>query len=382
MKTPFIDTLGDLEIRVDLRPLRESWFVSKKVGTLKQILRRWRRLLGGSGSGSGSARIEPFHGYVVPPGEVVVVMFGFEHEERGGLPQVYLQGERIEPRTFTEDATYEVLVLSQNVGEIQIRGRHLLAGVDKGEGEASIDISMGVRLHDPSLLMKEVGLKEAGDPEQFNANVSDRVGKQLRDFLVGRSDGEVEGVRLWSEGVHLWSEDQGHLISQIIHYLRLENIGLLANMNYIFFERRFPRSLYEIALQFINAEQSVSDYLAAGRGIDDEHLRAFLQKLSAALTRSTDRDGVTLLKILYQLNLPEKKAVVDWLDDLGLVMAAKFVSDLYQGDYPDTEVYLTQQVLLQVVRNPWLTWGEWLRDFREDPITRLRLIERRLEQVR
>lgn len=360
MDPTYSERLDNLEIRSSLLAARELYFVGTR-GVLARIGQRLRSLVGHPGNDF------LFLGYVVPPGEIVIVMFGFEHEDAGGIPNVFWQGEKIEPHMFRSDVTHQVAVLSEHAGYVMISGEDELAAVSEGEkAHLSLSVPIRVSLQNPvSLLRRFLRLEKA--PDQFNRDINEWIVSIVKNIVASYT--------------HLWAGDRDAVLSDLTRQLgeRLAEVGLSVDVDGVSFIRQYPERLYEIVLEFRVAEHSAQDFLKEEKSGD---LYAFFHKVVDRRNARTDKDGVALFTVLTEASPHEKKMIAAWLDRLGLSIAAGFVNRLY-GDrgYLEREVKLSEQVVLNAIRNPWLTWGERLTDVTVPPVSRLRALEQRVAQV-
>ena len=359
MDSTYSDILGNIKVQSNLQVARELYFVGTR-NVLARIGQRLRFLVG--------YRMNEFlfHGYVVPPGEIVVVMFGFEYEDAGGIPNIFLQGEKIEPHMFRNDVAYQVAVLSEYPGYVTINGEDELVAISEGEKiRLSLSVPIRVSLQNLVPLLGKF-LKLEISPNQFNRNVNEWVVSIVKDIVANYT--------------YLWTGDRDAILSELMRQLgeRLPK-GLAVDVDGISFIRQYPERLYEIALEFMVAEHSIQDFFDVQKGGD---LYDFFHKVANRRNIRTDRDGAAFFTALAEASSQEKKMVAKWLDGLGLSVAASFVNQLY-GDsgHLERERKLSEQMVLHAIRNPWLTWGERLTDAATSPISRLRALERKVEQV-
>lgn len=312
----------------------------------------------------------------VPPGQVIVLSYGHEFADAGGLPEVYLAGEVVAPDPLRKGMLHWAIRLAEFPGRIDIRLSRILAAISQGEGDpASITISFYTRLYDPILLLRRLGGKweKAPDYSAFNQRVSEDVKTWLQALL--------------ERDIQIWSGDErdvlGMIFSELDEYLR--RIGLRVDTteggsaaSAVIFIRHYPSALYEIAFQFAKAERTLRHLPQRGVnvpqeiGLSEEEIRA--------ITGSEERTGVAFFSALMRASPGVREQIAQWMERSGMPDAAHFIKTLY-NEFPEREIKLSEQVLLSAIWNPWLTLGEWLKEMSESPTTRFQQIERRIRNL-
>ncbi len=312
----------------------------------------------------------------VPPGQVIVLSYGHEFADAGGLPEVYLAGEVVAPDPLRRGVPCWAIQLAEFPGRVDIRLSRILAAISQGGGDpASITISFYARLYDPILLLRRFGGKWEKEPDcsAFNQRVSEDVKAWLQALL--------------ERDIQIWSGDEqdvlGKIFSELDEYLR--RIGLRVDTteggpaaSAVIFTRRYPLALYDIAFQFAKAERTLRHLLPRGVNIPKE--TGLLEEEVRRITGSEERAGVVFFRAVTDASPEARERVAQWMERSGMPDAARFIKTLYKN-FTEREIKLSEQVLLSAIRNPWLTRGEWLKEMSESPTTRFQQIERKRKSL-
>lgn len=313
---------------------------------------------------------------VVPVGRVIVLSYGYEFADTGGLPEVYLAGEIITRNRLRAGVPCWALELLEFPGKVEIEASQFLPEISQSENDrASLYLSFYIRLYDPILLLRRTAGKWEKEEERLGYN--QRTAEDLRVWLAS----------LLEKDLRLWSDDEQDVLRRVFTevdgYLR--RIGLRVDTaedgsaaTAMTFTRRYPRLLHDLAFQFIKAERLIRRLAERdkpslqGLGLSDRAIRAIRENDEPA--------GTALFTTLQEAPPDVKRQIADWLSEQGMQKARSFIQDLEK--YSEREAKLSEQVLLAAIRNPWLTQGEWLRKVSEPPLSRFQQIERKIETSR
>jgi len=314
----------------------------------------------------------------VPIGSVYVLAHDHETYDEGGLPEVYLAGEVVRKSPLRKDKTKcWVVELAEFPGRVTFRIAQPLAGISLTGGDtASVEARFLIRLYDPLLVLRRGGWSMEKEPFEFNKSLSDDLCRFLEKTL-------------YSAGIQLWSGDEtrvfGRIFSDLDDYLqsvglRIDTVNPQAVAPSIIAFRRYPQALYEIALQFAQAERTVRHLISAGKrealtnklGLSDRDLDA--------IALGEGRDGVALFRRIITASSEVKPRMITWLKEMGAGLAAVFIDGLMADKHVERSIKLSEQVMLNAIRNPMLTIGEWLQQEEGEPfrLTRFQRIENRL----
>lgn len=311
----------------------------------------------------------------VPPGQVIVLSYGYEFADASGVPEVYLVGEVVARDPLRKGVPCWAIHLAEFPGRVDIRTSRVLAAISRGEDDpASMSLSFYVRLYDPILLLRRTGGKwEKEGSSTFNQ----RINEDVREWLQA----------LFEKDIQIWSGDEQDVLEKIFSELDeyLRRIGLRVDTtedssttSAVIFTRHYPSALYDLAFQFAKAERALRYLLQRGVGVPQEV--GFSEEEVRRIATSDERAGVAFFRAVTNA-LPEtRERVAQWMERSGTPDAAQFIKTLYKK-FPEREIKLSEQVLLAAIRNPWLTRGEWLKEMAESPISRFQQIERRIRSL-
>lgn len=314
----------------------------------------------------------------VPVGRVFVLSHDHDTFDQEGLPEVYLAGEVVSKSRLRGKAQCWVVELAEFPGKVSFRVIQPLAAISQTEDDvASLDASFYIRLQDPILLLRRAGGKwmTEQDRTSLNERVKEDIRERLRQIIASR--------------IQLWSGDERQVYGEIFSGLdgELRRIGLRVDTTGamempIVALRRYPASLYEIALQFAKAERMAQYMIDAGQQEVLIEQTGLSQRNLTAIEAASEERGVGLFLVLKDAPSEVKRRMADWLEEQGAKMVATFVRELYSTEPSEQEVKLSEQVLLAALRNPMLTVGEWLQRGSEAPqVTLFQRLQSRLEMV-
>lgn len=314
----------------------------------------------------------------VPPGQVIVLSYGYEFADASGLPEVYQVGEVVACDPLRRGVPCWAIQLAEFPGRVDVRASRVLAAISRGEDDpASMTISFYVRLYDPILLLRRKGGKweewKKENISALNQSINEDVTERLRALL--------------EKDLQIWSGDErdvlGGIFSELDKYLR--SIGLEVDTteggsttSAVIFTRHYPSALYDLAFQFSKAERALRHLLQRGVGVPQEV--GFSAEEVRRIAASVERAGVAFFRAVTNASPETRELVAQWMERSGMPDAAQFIKTLYEK-FPEREIKLSEQVLLSAIRNPWLTRGEWLKEMAESPISRFQQIERRIRSL-
>jgi len=313
--------------------------------------------------------------FIVPIGRVIVLSCGSEFADAGGLPEVYLAGERVALSPLRGSVPCWALEFLEFPGKVEIEASQFLPAISRDESDlAHLHISFYIRLHDPVLLLRRMGGK--WEREEDRAAFNQRVIEDLQAWLKS----------LLEKDLQIWSDDESVVLERLFSStndylsrigLRIDTTAGEAPSRAILFMRRYPSALYDLAFQFAKAERLLRHQAQQGAsppevGLPEEAVRRIVS--------SEERAGVALFQEVVNASPPEREQVARWMEQSAVPDAARFIKTLYKT-FSEREIRLSEQVLLSAIRNPWLARGEWLRDMSESPDTRFRQIERRIKSL-
>ncbi|MEM2936623.1 MAG: hypothetical protein QW231_05565, partial [Candidatus Bathyarchaeia archaeon] len=224
-----------------------------------------------------------------------------------------------------------------------------------------------IRLRDPITLLHRLGRWETG---RERTEFSQKVSRDIKN--------ELEAI-LHQSGFHLWTWEESRVFGEIFARLGdfLERFGLGVDPA-VGARRFYPKNLYEIALRFGQAEQTIRYGIEGSQREALEALTGFSQEaLREIATGPGEPSGEKLFRALIASPSAREKAV-SWVKE----PAATFIKELYTEDHPEQEIRLSEQVMLSAISNPMLTAGEWLRKEEETAHpTRFQRLQNRLESL-
>lgn len=353
---------------MDQKPIEEARRASLEIKVNLEVLLGSFRL---------RARGKPQIGEV-PPGQIVVLSYGHEFADAGGLPEVYLAGEMVARDPLRRGAPCWAIQLAEFPGRVDIQLSQMLSAISQGDDDpASITISFYIRLHDPILLLRRTGGK--WEKEADRSAFTQQVNKDIKGWLQA----------LLERDIQVWSGDErdvlGRIFSELNEYLgriglRVDTTDSNSITSAVIFTRHYPSALYDLAFQFAKAERTLRHLLQRGVNIVTRET-GLSEEEAHIITSSGERGGVAFFRTVSNASPEAKEQIARWMEKSGMPDAARFVRTLYFKEFREREIKLSEQVLLSAIRNPWLARGEWLKEMSESPVTRLQQIERKIKSL-
>lgn len=306
----------------------------------------------------------------VPVGQVIVLNYGGETADAGGLPEVYLAGEIVVRDPLRGDVPCWAVVLAEFPGKGELRLSRPLSAISvSAEDLATFHLRFFICLYDPILLLRRAsgGWEKREDQDKFNKGLEEELQAWLEHYLEGR-------------GVQVWSGDENAVLNGIFSALDEKLRGMGLRVDDIALHRHYPARLYEIALQFARAESSIGHSFNEDRK-QIAHDTGLSEDALMQITKSKERKGVALHRALVDAPPESRKQAAKWLEGHGLSEMSDHLKKLYSGEYSELDIRLSEQVLLSAIRNPWLTLGERLQELSEMPATRFWEVHSQIESA-
>jgi hypothetical protein len=184
---------------------------------------------------------------------------------------------------------------------------------------------------------------------------------------------------IFADRLQPWSQEKHEVLHRVFASLEehLSQWGLRLSTREASLARRFPKNLYEISLQFAEAERLILEDLKNDRQSEIEKTIKLtadhFMTIQAVAQQGGWGKGTGLFFVIRDGRKGLRRDILNWLQTQGLVNAANFIKDLYfekeleDGVAPTEiikiskqDIQLSEQVLIAAFKNPVLGLGEWL----------------------
>lgn len=300
------------------------------------------------------------HGLTVFPGNIAVAIRSGNVYDRDGLPEVYIDGEII---LNSRRETLTIALLRKYPGSISIEVNQHLSAISVSEQDNAVSMfSFLIRLEDPILLLdREAKWMET----QGSATL-------LNNF---KSTVQLQISAIFEDNLLLWRaadirEIAGNILGKLDQTLKAWGLRLdmpepstgMRLDDSMPMYRRFPKSLYEIALDFKAAERELTGTEGETRKMVSKGLTIDVDDMLEIESISKQYGRGAGLFLYAQHKKQDLHTIINWLnsDIISAPIAANFLSKLYLGDLNNkVDITRSEQVLLTSFRNIQLGVGEW-----------------------
>ena len=283
----------------------------------------------------------------VQTGTMVYATHNQEPFDHDGMPEVYLEGERVTKSRFRRKDRCIVAGLAEQPGRFWFRLTKWLPGISESENDLAIaQFLYFIRLVDPRKFL-------SSESRWPTPRGQDRLRRTIRDLIIL----DVQGT-FQDQYIQVWSSPTiGDVADMIFSSLdrKLREWGL-ALMNNFVSQRCYPERLSQVVLQFKASERELLETREMRGNVILEWLGLGPADLMV-LGNESEKYGAGAG--LFIAAKRAKKPFIEWLRSEKASEAANFLEELYSGKFPLRDVELSENVVRSAFRHPVLGLGEW-----------------------
>lgn len=270
--------------------------------------------------------------------------YPYDHD---GMPEVYLDGERVTKSRFRQKDRCIVVELAEEPGRFWFRLTKWLPGISETENDLAIaQFLYFIRLTDPR---KFLSSESRWPTAEGQARLIKTVRRLIKEDVQGTFRDKY--IQVWS------SPTIGDVADMIFASLdrKLREWGLALTSNFVS-QRSSPERLSQVVLHFKASERELLETREMRGNVILEWLGLGPTDLMVLKNESEKYGAGAGLFIAARR---AKEPFIEWLRSERASEAANFLEELYSGKFPLRDVELSENVVRSAFRHPVLGLGEW-----------------------